>query len=150
MKALLLLFLLAGCSGYYAFPEEIPSPGPSATRYEPPVALTTLELSRYCKLQISGECDYRTYLALQIRRHTIGAASTEWFTMAVFKDGVEIQRRKGEPNVAELPGADELWWNILTLTPKIEPPYQVIVVDQLNSQRYIFNVKGYGPAQQEP
>jgi len=81
-------------------------------------------------------------LILHIERSTIGAANTEYFTIIVFdRTGKEIVRRVGDDSIAEVPGSNGMWWNIMTMSlPEIsETPIKVRVVDALYNKARDFN-----------
>ena len=83
-------------------------------------------------------------LVLHIERSTIGAANTEYFTMIVFdRDGKEIVRQVGSNDIANVPSANGMWWNIMVVDlPKtIEPPVKIRVVDTLSNTATEFNAQ---------
>ena len=83
-------------------------------------------------------------LVLHIERSTIGAANTEYFTMIVLdRTGKEILRRVGSDSIAEVPGENGMWWNIMIMSlPEIsETPIKIRVVDTLSNKASEFNAE---------
>jgi hypothetical protein len=83
-------------------------------------------------------------LILHIERSTIGAANTQYFTIIVFdRAGKEIVRRSGDDSIAEVPGSDGRWWNIMSLSlPEIsEMPVKIRVVDTLSNKATEFEAE---------
>ena len=83
-------------------------------------------------------------LILHIERSTIGAANTEYFTVIVFdRTGKEIVRRAGSDSIAEIPGSDGMWWNIMSMNlPEIsDTPIKIRVVDGLSNKASEFNAE---------
>jgi len=109
---------------------------------------TSVRLEMTDKIDVMGGSTSHTYIQVLIHRSTIGAADTEYFTVAIFKDSKLVHKRIGEPGVASVPGIDKLWWNIMIVSPPLalSPPYEVVVLDTLMNKRHRFMVNGYGSA----
>lgn len=81
---------------------------------------------------------------LFIGRPTIGSANTEYFTMIVLKNGIEIHREKFKEDIPQVPITNDVWWNSAAAYIKNEltPPFDVIVIDELDrdNPKKIFKV----------
>lgn len=80
-------------------------------------------------------------LVVTIKRSTIGAANTHFFTVIVFDGtGKEITRSVGKESVAEVPGPDRMWWNIMIVPlPKIsDGSVKIRVVDAIANKAFEF------------
>jgi len=83
-------------------------------------------------------------LVAKIKRNTIGAANTHFFTVIVFDGtGKEITRSVGKESVAEVPGPDRMWWNIMIVRlPKMpEGPVKIRVVDAIANKAFEFEAE---------
>jgi hypothetical protein len=80
-------------------------------------------------------------LTLRISRINIDAGNTELFTVIV-KDTSdnELYRQALDSDVPEVPGSDDLWWNIATipLPKKIQTPFYVYVIDKFADNPFKF------------
>ena len=77
---------------------------------------------------------------------TIEAANTKWLEYVVMENGVEVFRKKGRDNIAEVPksssGAVRFWWNIdvVDLSKPVGKTFDFIVISNLDKKRDTFTV----------
>lgn len=102
-----------------------------------PEAETQAELNR---LPAGGRV-FITYEQL-----TIEAANTKWLEYVVMENGVEVFRKKGRDNIAEVPksssGGIRFWWNIdvVDLPKSLGKSFDFIVISNLDKKRDTFTV----------
>ena len=76
-------------------------------------------------------------LLLYIGRLTIGSGNTEYFRIVVQDmNGNELMNHKLGEDIPEVPGMDQLWWNIdiTSLPEEISKPFIVFVIDELDDK----------------
>lgn len=79
-----------------------------------------------------------------INRSTIGAANTEYFVAIVTdQSGKEIARGGGQNSIAEVPGSDEMWWNMfhVEVPVEFEAFVRVRLVDRLENKSAEFIIR---------
>ncbi|WKD50517.1 hypothetical protein [Microbulbifer spongiae] len=84
------------------------------------------------------------YLVVNVTTPTIGSANTKfWTTIVQDNEGNVLLRKKGPNYVAnhKTIGGYTSWRNLYIVNlPEIEKPFNVYVVDEVNSQRWGFKV----------
>jgi hypothetical protein len=83
-------------------------------------------------------------LILHIERSSIGAANTQYFTVIIFdRTDKEVLSRVGSDSIAEIPGSNDMWWNIMIVDLPViyETPIKIRVVDTLSNTASEFNAR---------
>lgn len=81
-------------------------------------------------------------IQLNVERITIGAANNDNFTIIVHDStGAEVHREALESEVANS-SHNGNWWNLdlITVTERIRPPFDIYIVDAVEEQAYRFKV----------
>jgi hypothetical protein len=75
---------------------------------------------------------------------TLEGANTKWLEYIVIQNGKEILRRKGKDDIAEVPRASGMWWNVdvVDIKDPIAMPFEFIVVSNLVTKRDTFVISG--------
>ncbi|WP_426369975.1 hypothetical protein [Pseudocolwellia sp. HL-MZ7] len=124
--------------------------GRVSIKYEAPFLLYDTELNKLAdslvgrtpnhaeQVNVGNSIDKGGLLSVTIERSTIGAANNKYFEFVVLTDEVEVYRRSGRDDIAEIPRhSTGNWWNIKSIGLKNPFRYnlKVYVIDKLSGGR---------------